>query len=66
MKGHGYSKEKADLEDMSIENLTKDCLVVLEQIVEKYPDHNIIVIGHSLGGSVGIRATDLALNKAWR
>ena len=39
---------------------------VLDQIVDKYPDHNIIMVGHSLGGSVAIRAADLGLHKAWR
>ena len=34
--------------------------------MEKYPDHNVIILGHSLGGSIAIRAADLALNKAWR
>lgn len=39
---------------------------VLDLIVDKYPDHNIIMVGHSLGGSVAIRAADLGLHKAWR
>jgi protein phosphatase methylesterase 1 len=39
---------------------------VLDQIVDKYPDHNIIMVGHSLGGGVAIRTTQLALEKAWR
>jgi alpha-beta hydrolase superfamily lysophospholipase len=42
---------------MSIESLTKEALEVLEQIVEKYPDHNVVMVGHSLGGAVTIRTT---------
>lgn len=38
----------------------------MDQIVGKYPDHNVIIVGHSLGGAVAIRATELALEKAWR
>lgn len=29
----------------------------------KYPDKNIVLVGHSLGGSVCARVTDLLTNK---
>ena len=66
IKGHGYSKETENLEDMSIQSLVNEGLEVLDQIVDKYPDHNIVMLGHSLGGSICVRATELALHKAYK
>lgn len=41
-------------------------LEVLDRVVEKYPDHNIVMVGHSLGGSVCVRVTDQALQRSYK
>jgi alpha-beta hydrolase superfamily lysophospholipase len=31
--------------------------------MQKYPDKNVVLVGHSLGGSICARVTDLLTNK---
>ena len=45
-------------DDLSEENLIKDTISVLNYINEKYPLDNIIVIGHSMGGSVATKTCE--------
>ena len=57
-KGHGFSKATENLHDLSIETLTKEALDVLDQVVVRHPNHNVVIVGHSLGGAVAIRLTE--------
>lgn len=57
LKGHGHSKNTKNLEDMSIETLVDETIYVLKEVMKLYPEQNIIMIGHSLGGSICCRAT---------
>lgn len=45
---------------MSIETLKGDTIWVLKEIIKKYPEQNIITVGHSMGGSVCSRVTEEA------
>lgn len=48
---------------MSIETLVSETIEVLKYVMLKYPDKNVVLIGHSLGGSVCARVTDALTNK---
>ena len=45
-------------DDLSEENLINDTITVLNYINEKYPLGTIIVIGHSMGGSVATKTCE--------
>lgn len=62
-KGHGFSKNTKNVEDMSIETLVNETIEILKQILQKFPDKNCILVGHSMGGSVCARVTDALTNK---
>ena len=56
-RGHGYNT-MSEGDDLSEENLINDTILVLNHINEKYPLDNIIVIGHSMGGSVATKTSE--------
>ena len=56
-RGHGYNTMSQG-DDLSEENLINDTISVLNYINEKYPLDNIIVIGHSMGGSVATKTCE--------
>lgn len=43
---------------MSIGTLVTETIQVLKYVMLKFPDKNIVLIGHSLGGSICARVTD--------
>ncbi len=47
---------------MSIETLCAEAIEVLKQIMNKFPEKNVIVMGHSLGGSIAAFITDKLTN----
>lgn len=55
-RGHGYSKHPEGDDDMSIETLVNDAVTFIDFLMEKYPNHTFILMGHSLGGSVVAKA----------
>lgn len=57
LKGHGYSKRGGNLDDMSIETLVAEATEVLKELLQRFPEPNFIVVGHSLGGSIACRLT---------
>lgn len=57
LKGHGHSKSTKNLEDMSIEALVEETTYILKETMKLYSNQNIIMIGHSLGGSICCRVT---------
>lgn len=65
-KGHGESKVKKEkmMDEFSIDIIVKDTLAAFKDIVnrEKYKKKNIILVGHSMGGSVCARVTDILTN----
>lgn len=50
-------------EDLSVETLINDTVEVLQFINKKYPEDNIIMLGHSMGGSIATKATGFVLKQ---
>lgn len=46
------------MEDMSQATLIKDTIKVLEYIEQIFPEENIIVIGHSMGGAIAAKTVE--------
>lgn len=53
-RGHGYNT-MSNGEDLSEKTLIEDTIQVLSWVIEKYPEENIIIMGHSMGGSVATK-----------
>ena len=53
-RGHGghYHENEADL---SLQNLIDETIYVIKYVISKYPEQSIIVVGHSLGGSIAAK-----------
>ncbi len=60
-KGHGFSK-KHNNEDFSIETLNSEAIETLKELLHRFPDKNVVIVGHSLGGSVACRIVDILTN----
>jgi len=52
MRAHGYTTAK-DESDLSTENLVEDALAVADSVFT--PSSHVIVLGHSMGGSIAVR-----------
>lgn len=46
-----------DTDDLSADTLINDTQNVVEYLTKKYPDPTIIVVGHSMGGSIAAKYT---------
>ncbi len=57
LKGHGFSKKQAS-EDYSIGTLCSETIETLKQLMQRFPEKNVVVVGHSLGGSIAVRIVD--------
>jgi protein phosphatase methylesterase 1 len=44
---------------LSQKNLIEESLIVLKHIVKKFKDQSVILVGHSMGGSIATKLTDL-------
>lgn len=53
-RGHGFNKQVPH-NDLSEKTLINDTITVLNHIHEKYKDENLILIGHSMGGSIATK-----------
>ena len=53
-RGHGYNTQTPS-NDLSEKTLINDTIEVLNHVHEKYPDENLILIGHSMGGSIATK-----------
>ena len=61
-RGHG--KHFCDNEtDLSEATLVRDTTEVIRYISAKYPDRSIIMVGHSMGGSIATKATAKVLKE---
>ena len=56
IRGHGYSKHEGGEADLSIDTLVNDALAVFEEVVKRHPNSTFAILGHSLGGSIAVRA----------
>ena len=53
-RGHGYNTQ-SPYNDFSEKTLINDTMQVLNHIHEKYPEENLILLGHSMGGSIATK-----------
>ena len=60
-RGHGdnYTENETD---MSEETLINDAIDVMKYVCHKYNEASIIVVGHSMGGSIATKATAKVLH----
>lgn len=56
IRGHGSSKHPDFDNDLSIETLVGDCLDVTKWVMTRHPQSTVVLLGHSLGGSIAVRA----------
>lgn len=54
-RGHGFNT-MSNGEDLSVETLIKDTISVLDYVSSSFPEENIVIIGHSMGGSIATKA----------
>ena len=53
-RGHGFNTQSPN-NDFSEKTLINDTIQVLNHIHEKYPEENLILLGHSMGGSIATK-----------
>ena len=53
-RGHGFNTQSPN-NDFSEKTLINDTLQVLNHVHEKYPEENLILLGHSMGGSIATK-----------
>jgi len=41
---------------MDKDNLVKDTVAVIQYIVTTFPEQSIVIVGHSMGGSIAVKA----------
>lgn len=52
LPGHGLHKSNGSSSDLSMENLYKQAFNILREIIRLKPESTIVLLGHSLGGSI--------------
>lgn len=62
LKGHGFSKKLNNGDDYCIETLCSEAIETLKELLQRFPEKNVVIVGHSLGGSIGCRITDMLTN----
>ena len=55
-RGHG-EHHCPNENDLSEETLVNDTIEVINYVRERFPDNSIIVVGHSMGGSIATKTT---------
>jgi|TARA_B110000285_G_C15046265_1_gene574480 protein phosphatase methylesterase 1 len=67
-RGHG-SHFCENEQELSQQNLINETIAVIQHIAQKYPSQSIIMVGHSMGGSIATKATDFIMknheNESW-
>jgi protein phosphatase methylesterase 1 len=55
-RGHGehFTENETDLSE---ETLVNDAIAVVRYICQQYSDRSVILVGHSMGGSIATKAT---------
>lgn len=53
-RGHGGHYHENEVE-MSQENLIQETIHVVKHVITKYPDQSVIMVGHSMGGSIAVK-----------
>ena len=57
-----HSKDKPQI-DWNIQSLIDYTKRVIEYVIKRFPESNVVLLGHSLGGSIAIKTLD-QLNKS--
>jgi protein phosphatase methylesterase 1 len=57
--GHGEHRGESKSDDFSMNSLTDQTFTVLNHLLNKYPDSTIVLVGHSLGGSVAAKVASI-------
>ena len=60
-RGHG-EHFREDEADMSQQTLINDTIAVIKHVISRYPHQSIIMVGHSMGGSIATKAVDFIQN----
>lgn len=67
-RGHGFftsdivgASKVEDTHDYSTETLISDTIRVMEYVAKKFENTTIVVVGHSMGGAIGTKATERVL-----
>ena len=60
-RGHGYNTSSGD--NLSVNSLINDTVTVLKYISETYPEENIIILGHSMGGAIATKTCAYVLSQ---
>jgi protein phosphatase methylesterase 1 len=61
-RGHGNSMELECNLDVLI--LSEDVMRVVEYIVSSFKESNVIIVGHSMGGSLAVKSLNFILENA--
>jgi protein phosphatase methylesterase 1 len=56
-RGHG-GHYRDDETEMSQANLIEDTIYIIKHVAAKYPTQSIILVGHSMGGSIATKTFD--------
>jgi protein phosphatase methylesterase 1 len=56
-RGHGDNIQEDPLV-MSVDNLIEDSISVMKEVAAKFPEQSIIIVGHSMGGSIAVKAVN--------
>ncbi len=61
-RGHGdhYCDDETDLSETT---LVKDAIVVMKHICQAYQDRSVIIVGHSMGGSIATKSVKALLEE---
>jgi len=60
-RGHGDSKVKENINDLSQDTLIKDTMKVLEHAMNLYPELTVVMVGHSMGGAICTKTCEKAM-----
>eukprot|EP00827_Trimyema_finlayi_P001097 TRINITY_DN1373_c0_g1_i1.p1 TRINITY_DN1373_c0_g1~~TRINITY_DN1373_c0_g1_i1.p1 ORF type:complete len:325 (-),score=39.95 TRINITY_DN1373_c0_g1_i1:220-1194(-) len=61
-RGHGDSQFKENFDNLSVETLVEDALIAVKFIIEQSKKkQKLLIVGHSMGGAIAIRAVEKLL-----
>ena len=62
LPAHGYSKCPPVEDGLAIESLCDLTTATLKTVMEIFPEKNVVIVGHSLGGSIACRVVETLIN----
>lgn len=61
-RGHGGNHSENET-DMSEETLVNDAVEIVRYVCQKYPEASVMIVGHSMGGSIATKTTSKILSE---